>query len=200
MLMGGETLLYPHLTEAMDALRSAFPGQDLYIVTNGLLLPRMDSDFWNSVRKNNVIISVTRYPVKFDYDKIETLCKDNGVNYHLFGDRSGKDSFYRFKLDPSGGHNRYLAHYRCQTTGCIGVYDGHIYPCPVTACLRHINSSGKYHFNLSPGDRIAIRDLKNFRQILKLYRRPIPFCSYCAKPEAVPFAISKRELSEWVVE
>lgn len=67
-LIGGETLLYPHLIEAMEALRKYFTTQKLYIFTNGLALPKMSDEFFDTARRLDFIVAVTRYPIKFDYE------------------------------------------------------------------------------------------------------------------------------------
>lgn len=197
-LIGGETLLYPHLPEAMDALRKAFPKQEMKIFTNGLALGKMNEAFWEAVKRNDVEISITRYPIKFDYDKVEALCRERGVKYSVFSDRSLAESFFRFPLDPRKKQNKYLSHFRCFNRGCVSVVDGYVYPCSISACVKHLNKAGGFNFEHLPGDRIAVKDINSASQIRKLRDNPVPFCSYCMKPDAKPYAPSKREAGEWV--
>ncbi len=197
-LIGGEPLLYPQLPEAMDNMRKAFPTQELYVFTNGLIIGKMSDDFWESVRRNNVIIAITRYPIKFDYDKVELLCKEKGVKVNVFADRTMKDSFLRFALDPSGSQNKYLAHFKCFNRGCVSVTGGYVYPCSISACVKHLNNHIETKFLHRAGDRISVSDVKSAKQILKLRDKAVPFCSYCKKPQPLPYALSKREVSEWV--
>lgn len=197
-LIGGETLLYPHLPEVMDALREAFPTQELSIFTNGLILGKMSEEFWDAVRRNDAVIAITRYPVKFDYAKVERICEEKGVKTAIFGDRSLADSFFRFPLDPEGKQNPRIAHFKCFNRGCVSVTDGYVYPCSISACVKHLNKATGTNFEHKPGDRIAVEDVKSAAQIRRLRDKPAPFCSYCKKAESRPYALSKREKSEWV--
>lgn len=197
-LIGGETLLYPYLSQAVDALRQAFPKQELKIFTNGLILGKMSEEFWQTVRRNDAEITITRYPIKFDYDKVEEICRGKGVRYSVFSDRSLAESFFRFPLDPAKRQNRYLSHFRCYNRGCVSVVDGYVYPCSISACVKHLNKAGGFNFEHVEGDRIAVKDITSASQIRKLRDKPVPFCSYCKKPDARPYALSKRESNEWV--
>ena len=197
-LIGGETLLYPHLTSAMAALRKAFPKQIIKIFTNGLILKKMSDEFWEAVKQNDVEIVITRYPINFDYDAAEELCHQKGVKLSTFADRSISDSFFRFPLDLSKRQNKYLSHFRCYNRGCVSVVDGFIYPCSISACVKHLNKAGGFNFEHKAGDRIAVEDIQSARQILKLRDNPVPFCSYCKKVTIRPYDSSKREMTEWV--
>ena len=198
-LIGGETLLYPQLDEAMDALRGSFPSQRLYVFTNGLILGRMDDGFWESARRNKAIIAITRYPVKFDYDAVEALCAQKGVEVRVFGDRRQADTFFRFALDPEGRQNKYVSHFKCYNRGCVSVVDGYVYPCSISACIKHLNRTGETKFEHRRGDRIAVGDVRSAAQIKRLRDHAVPFCSYCKNPpKTVAYGLSKREISEWV--
>lgn len=198
-LIGGETLLYPQLAQAMDAVRVAFHNQKIYVFTNGLMLPRMSAGFWESARRNNIIIALTRYPVKFDYDAAEELCRSNGVEVEVFGDRSLQSSFFRFALDPEGRQNRYISHFKCYNRGCISVVGGYVYPCSICACVPHLNNATGTNFQISSKDRLEVDSITNVRQIKRLRDRAIPFCRYCKNPPAeVLYAPSKRQKNEWV--
>ncbi|MDE6576603.1 MAG: radical SAM protein [Muribaculaceae bacterium] len=199
-LMGGETLLYPFLPEAMQALRNAFPSQEAYIFTNGLILGKMDQEFWEAVKRNDFIIAITHYPVNFDYKAVEELCLQKGVKTKIFADRGRDNSFFRFPLDPAGKQNKYISHFKCFNRGCVSVVDGYVYPCSISACIKHLNRTGKTDFKHRPGDRIPVKDIKNVCQILKLRDNPVPFCSYCKPPQSVEYKHSDRKISEWVDE
>lgn len=200
-IIGGETLLYPHLNEAMSMARRYFPKASISIFTNGLLLPKMSDDFWQSCRTNYVTIALTRYPINFDYDAVLKLCTVNGVRSTIFGDRSLHGSFFRFGLDPSKSQNKWKAHFRCYSFGCITVRDSKIFPCSISACVEHLNKRFNSNFTHLPGDFIDLTDgsLKSIYQILHLRNLPIPFCAHCTKAEVTEYAISKKNKSEWIV-
>lgn len=197
-LIGGETLLYPGLKEAMEMARRYFPRAKISIFTNGLLIPRMDREFWDICRRTGCVIALTRYPVKFDYGRVEALCRENGVEVEVFGDRGKEGTFFRMPLDPAKRQNRWLTHFRCISFGCITVERGRIFPCSQSACVGHLNRRFGTDFRHQAGDFIPVSELKDARQLLRLRNRPVPFCGYCRPIEPTPYSSSRRSLSEWV--
>ena len=198
-LIGGEPLLYPELTSIMEITRKYFPEGKISIFTNGLLLPKMSCDFWSAVKKFDIQLAITRYPIKFDYDAVLALCNSLGVIYRVFGDRSLGDSFYRFGLDESKSQNPVISHFKCYNRGCISVTEDKIYPCSISACSIYLNNTFGTNFKHLPKDFIYINELKDIEQIKRLRDKPVPFCRYCVNPpDTVVYSASKRELSEWV--
>ena len=76
--------------------------------------------------------------------------------------------------------------------------DGYVYPCSISACVKHLNKHLDKEFIHKASDRIPVFEVNSVKQILNLRDKAVPFCSYCKKPEALPYALSKREVSEWV--
>lgn len=197
-LIGGETLLYPRLEEAMKLARKYFPDASLSLFTNGLLIPKMSEEFWKAARECGVIMAITRYPVNFNYDNAEQLCREKGVKVEVFGDRGKEESFYKFPLDPKKGQNRRLSHFRCSAFGCITVDHGKIFPCSLSACVGHLNKKFGMDFRWEKGDYIEVEDLKDIKEILHLRNHPVPFCGYCRRFSFTPFGPSKRVREEWI--
>ncbi len=57
----------------------------------------MTDEFWVSARDNGVELAITRYPIAFDYEAAEALCRAKGVSYEVFGDRGEDGAFLRIK-------------------------------------------------------------------------------------------------------
>lgn len=200
-LIGGETLLYPRLTEAMEALRKYFCSQRLFIFTNGIALPKMDDNFYNTAKKLGFVIAVTRYPIKFDYDKVIEDVRARGVEVEVYGDRSMTDSFFRFALDPKGKQNGLISHFKCFNRGCMSIVGDKLFPCSISACVGHLNKACNTDFRHLEGDYLHIPSIKSYSQIQRLRDRPVPFCRYCIYPvDEVRYCPSKRLKEEWVEE
>ena len=199
-LIGGETLLYPQLIEAMHILRRNFPAPvKAYIFTNGIALPKMSDDFWAAARDLGFIMAITRYPIKIDYDKIIEQCRAKGIETEVFGDRSMANSFFRFGLDPHKGQNARISHFKCYNRGCVSIVGDKLYPCSISACVGHLNKACGTSFEHVEGDWLDVASITGAKEIRRLRDRPVPFCGYCVNPPAtVAYGPSKRQASEWV--
>lgn len=196
-LIGGETLLYPWLTDAMKLARMYFPSKKISVFTNGILLPRMSEEFWDTCREMDCTIALTRYPLKLDYDRLEEECRRRGVKVEVFGDRGTQGSFFKLPLDPSKRQKGWVSHFRCIAFGCITVDNGKIFPCSQSACVGHLNKRFGTSFKWEKGDYIEVKDLNDAKQILKLRNRPVPFCKYCKHQTVTDYGPSKRTVDEW---
>lgn len=200
-LIGGETLLYPHLTEAMEALRKYFGKQRLYIFTNGIALPKMSDEFYVTAKRLGFVIAITRYPIKFDYNQIIKDVRARGIEVEVFGDRSMADSFFRFALDPKGQQNARISHFKCYNRGCMSIVGDRLYPCSISACIGHLNKACGTDFRHHEGDYLHIPSIKSYSEVRNLREKPVPFCRYCIYPvDVVKYGPSKRLKEEWVEE
>ncbi|MDE6346312.1 MAG: radical SAM protein [Muribaculaceae bacterium] len=197
-IIGGEPLLYPHLTDAMEMMRRHFPDNSIKLFTNGLLLPRMNDEFWLAAKRHRIIIALTIYPIKFDYDAAQALCARHGIECMIFGDRRAENSFMRFGLDPTKKQNARLSHFKCFNRGCISVIDDKIYPCSISGCVSHLNKACGTSFEHQPGDWLNVADVKTAKQIKALRDNPVPFCRYCnPNPTVTDYGHSRRDKHEW---
>lgn len=197
-LIGGETLLYPELPRAIRMAKKYFPKSRLSIYTNGLLVPKMNEEFWHACRETDAEIQLTRYPVKIDYDKIEEFCREKGVKVAVFGDRGEDGSFFKFPLDPEKRQNGRLAHFRCGSFGCVTIDHGRIFPCSQSACINNLNRRFGTDFTWEKGDYLEVDEVRDAREILRLRNHPVPFCKYCKRWETTHYGPSKRSVSEWI--
>ncbi len=90
-LMGGEPLLHPELNKFMEKARGFFPNTKISVVTNGILLNKQSQKFWDCCRENDILITISGYPIKLDYDFIKNKAKENNV--HLTIPKIQKQSF-----------------------------------------------------------------------------------------------------------
>lgn len=198
-LIGGEPLLYPGIDQAIRALRHSFAHSELLLFTNGIALPQMPEAFWQAAHDADMVIAITRYPIRFDYDAAIALCRERGVRTEVFADRGVEGSFLKFPLDPQKRCNPRVAHFKCFNRGCVSVVGDYVYPCSVSGCVEHLNRSCGTTFRHEKGDRIRVADVRSAADIRRLRDRPVPFCGYCAAPVASPYAPSRRSADEWVL-
>ena len=60
-LLGGEPLLHPQVLDFCYITRQAFPQSDIYLVTNGILLPQQTDEFFDTINKYNIAIYLSDY-------------------------------------------------------------------------------------------------------------------------------------------
>ncbi len=197
-LIGGETLLYPHLEEVIALVRRYFPKVPVSLFTNGIMLPKMKDSFWQACQKYHIAIDITRYPIKIDYNALFALVKSKGVMVHQFADRNDEYSFFRFPLDPAKRQSVRRAHLTCFNYGCLSIIGDRLYPCSISACIELLNNRYGTNFEHKKGDYLSIDEITDVKQIYRLRNRPVPFCAYCMKPVPTTYSTSRREQSEWV--
>jgi uncharacterized radical SAM superfamily Fe-S cluster-containing enzyme len=78
-LTGGEPLLHPALNQFINITHKYLPLANIIIITNGVLLLKMDDVFWNTCKLNNVFIEGTSYPINLNYAAIYKKAESWGV-------------------------------------------------------------------------------------------------------------------------
>jgi hypothetical protein len=194
-LMGGEPLLHPDVNKFLDCARSIFPNSRICLVTNGMLLGRQPESFWEAIRRNDILIQVTRYPINLDVEaiKIEAekfqstlVISELITSFNKFINASG-DS------DPAISFNECQALYRCPN-----LRDGKIYVCSFASLVHIFNNFFKKKIPVTRTDCINIHDNINGGDIIDFLNRPIPMCKWCLHDRPLfKWGISKKEIGEW---
>jgi lipopolysaccharide biosynthesis glycosyltransferase len=202
-LLGGEPLLHPQINDFMKSVRRHFPVGRIELVTNGLMLPNMEDSFWNTCRENKIQVSVTKYPVEFDYIAVQALAAYHGV---VFGYYNNSDltevTFNRLPLDLSGAQdpdNSFLNCYLANT--CITLKNGRLFPCSIAPNMAYF-AERFGGLDASREDSIDIFHARDKEEILEFLSLPFPLCRYCDSVKRIPFeqwGTSKCEIEEWTL-
>lgn len=200
-LLGGEPLLNPQCEDYLHLARRCFPRGEIYLVTNGLLLPKQPDRFYETCREERIIIAVTRYPISLDYDAIWKRCDAFGVQHEIFGEEETKTHFKRLLLDPSGSQDMAKNYRHCPYSNvCLFLYKGRLYPCGIGAHLRLFEQHFSAGLELKEADSVDIFSVRSGFDLLYRLSKPVPMCRYCRQDrwqEQAPWAHSKRQISEW---
>ena len=201
-LLGGEPLLNPQCEDYLRLTRSSFPKGDIFLVTNGLLLPKQSDHFYETCRDQRIIIAVTPYPISLDLDAIREKCGAFGVEFQLFGDEETKTHFNRLLLDPHGQQDAAENYRRCPYANvCLFLYKGRMYPCGIGAHMRIFQQHFSAGLQLSDGDSVDIFSVGNGYDLLYQLAKPRPMCRYCRCDqwnERSKWHPSQRKIQEWV--
>ena len=139
-LTGGEPLLHPQIIDIIRIARRSGISPAIEIITNGMLLKRMTTDFWSEI--DRLLVSV--YPGKLEPDMIGWIsdkCAMHNVKLQI-RDVVG-DPFtaplYRQKATREKAYIRYRGCW--YTTGvwcCYTLNDGYFYRCSIMPFIPEI--------------------------------------------------------------
>lgn len=201
-LLGGEPLLHPNVTGFFRAARESFPEATIDVTTNGVLLLSEPESFWTSCRENRIVIRPTKYPIPLNFEKIEALAAQHGVEYRYIGNTGTVLKMMdRYKLDVCGLQNGNKSFLFChRANSCVYLAHGRLYTCTVAPTVRHFNKAFGQDLKLTPEDSVDIYQVGSAREIMEFLARPIPFCRYCnveGTEHNVPWSQSKKSIEEW---
>ena len=202
-LMGGEPLLNPNVNECMRIARENFSDGTISLLTNGILLMNMSDDFWKACRDNNIILSVTHYPVKLDTQGIKQKAEKFGVwlTWHGSDDDEAKTIFGRHAIDLTGSQDMVKNFAYCgHGNSCRLLRDGKLYPCSFAGNICHFNSKFGDKIPITDADYVDIYKA-DADTILQKGVEPVPICRYCdiSVHKTFPWHIAERnEISEWI--
>lgn len=207
-LLGGEPLLHPNITAFFDIARNYFPTTTIQITTNGILLTKQAESFWESCRKNNIVISISRYPIKLDNKNIKALAKRHRVRLEYNGTTS-ENRMCKIPLDIDGKQNPVDSFKNCMISWgcCVTLRDSRLYLCCFAAHIKFFNNRFKTELGgkelaVCEKDYINIFTVKTKKEILDFLIYPsTPFCRYCKTSKTSlgeKWGISKKEITEWV--
>lgn len=201
-LLGGEPLLYPDINKCMQLTREAFPKSRIIVLTNGLLINKMDKVFFEMCRQLQIVVCVTKYPIKFDYEKVVARLETEGIEFDYMRMSDEDCCFSKYTFDLLGRQDPYNSFTRCgMANQCHLLKKGKIYTCSVIGCSEHFCKKFNVSMELTDNDSIDIYKVNDKEELLEKLAKPADFCRFCDvdnRIDNLPFEISKREISEWV--
>lgn len=201
-LLGGEPLLNPRCEDYLRLARDCFSKGDIFLVTNGLLLPKQPDSFYETCREAQITIALTPYPISLDQHGIREKCAAFGVKFELFGEDKTKTHFNRLLLDPSGIQDPVENYRRCPYSNvCLFLYKGRMYPCGIGAHMRIFEQHFSAGLELCEQDSVDIFSVRNGYDLLYQLAKPVPMCRYChidRWQELTQWERSNKDIQEWV--
>lgn len=202
-ILGGEPLLHPELLKILKITRQYFPNSDIQLISNGILILSQKTQFWQTLKKYNIHLSVTRYPLELNYQQITHLTQKYNIKYTFYSPNK-ENSFWHFPLDLNGTQDPIYSYSNCRKgNNCtnINICDGKLYMCPVAGYIKYFNEYFNKDLSLCEEDYLKIKDIKTIDEIKEYISKPIPFCKYCDIDNRSfnnKWDITKREIQEWV--
>ncbi|WP_285945390.1 radical SAM protein [Thomasclavelia cocleata] len=200
-LMGGEPLLHPYITEIIELSRTYFSDINIVLISNGIIIKKMSQKFWDVCQRNNIIISITKYPININYNELMTFVKNKNIQMTFYGDNI-IPNFRHIVLDDQGKQNPFKNYFICY---CGGIYlqlrEGKIYSCSQSAYISIINKRFGMEFKHENNDYLLLNQIKSIKEIKKYIFKPKSFCRYCNLKMTTwnnQWEMSKRQKSEWL--
>ena len=179
-LLGGEPLLHPDLPAIAAAVRASGVTERICVVTNGLLLARMDEHFWRAVDEVEVSLYPGRSPTAEQQSSFERMARAHHVELsmsrvHHFRqsytevantDRALTERVFRSCKIVHGWRSHTVAH-------------GLLFRCPQSYFLPRVLSG---HFDRPEVDGLRIEDTDDFGERLLDFLTsadPLASCSQC---------------------
>ncbi len=200
-LIGGEPLLHQKIEECIRISRKHFAKGKISVFTNGLLLLKKDGEFWKALRKNDVGLIVTKYPIAQNYKAMFERAQKESVSIEYFNTTEDFKYMTNLGLDPDGLQDIKRSFALCtESNNCIKLRHGRLYTCTRPAVIRRFNEFFGLNLETSEKDSIDIYQCQTGEEILRFLATPIEFCKYCNfdYKSATEWGVTKKELSEWL--
>lgn len=178
-ILGGEPLMHPYLTNYLESFRGVLPQSEIIIWTNGLLLPKMKSRFFENCEQFNIRVKITPYKPSRDSKDIKRIVSANSfIEFDSWFD----DIFWKSNLtEKFHGENIDRNYRRCRIIKgrCTVLRGTKLYRCCFPAFCEYLNrADSKLHFDNSM-DALDIYSIRNERDLENWLYQPGHFCGYC---------------------
>ncbi|GHU86024.1 hypothetical protein AGMMS49941_06860 [Deferribacterales bacterium] len=188
-LMGGEPLLHPDIIPFFRVARENFPQTDIKLVTNGLLLLQQKAEFWEAIKRYNIKVSPTKYPV-VDWQRVDEYAASFDCKLDYFQNIVVKFS-QQYPLDLQGSGDVKLNYAKCfMANACLMLRDGKLATCSVILNIHHFNKHFGEHVPLTSNDYVDIHEVANIDEVINFLASPVPMCRYCGVD-------GRRTVGEW---
>lgn len=211
-LVGGEPLLHKDIVKCMEISRRAFPDAVIEILTNGVLLQKLEhagqNNFWEACRDNNVSIIMTVYPIGLDINALERLAEKYGVtffassNIHVSeAELSTKvTAKHTLRLDGNADLWGFAGCFYLNYSNIVA--NGKWFLCPKSANIEIFNKAFNQNLKLRDRDSVDIYRIADWRVLSEFSSNRIPFCRYCDIKNWIigygEWKPSNRQISEYI--
>jgi cyclic pyranopterin phosphate synthase len=179
-VLGGEPLLHPRLLDVIAAIRQSGICPVIYVITNGLLLPRMTDAFWQAID----ILEISCYPDAALSDEQLRACqakaKQHGVKLLVYYYEKFRPTFVMGGYEQTSLVRQVYRHcHLAHLWGCHVIHEGYFYKCPQSIYIPQLRGAAA---DKQQVDGIQLKDTPGFIGELFDYlssQEPLQSCSHC---------------------
>lgn len=186
-ILGGEPLMHPDIVKILALYRRLFPDSEIDLCTNGLLIPKMDKVFWETVIENRISIHISGYrPTYSMLDKIDAILLEKGIPYAIL--KREEFSKYYTKKDTNDKNKSFD---KCQARACYELYNGRLATCSAVIAFEKFNEYFQSQYSIYENeDWFDIhQESVNAWHIKEILDHPSNLCRYCSD--------GRTEIFEW---
>ncbi len=195
-ILGGEPLLHPDIMKIFQLVRKIYSSANISLMTNGLLLPEMPSEFWSVCRECSVMMKVTCFPVMTSQQRmsLEEIFHHENLCYHL----TDKRLFNKILVL----NNKAALEDVVRNCGCnkaYNLFDGNVSRCTVPMVVQDMNNY--FGAKFITGGRLNIYSVESGREVIEFLETPNETCKNCsAHTEKVKWekGDTHPKLSDWL--
>lgn len=197
-LLGGEPFLLKNLDEYIVITRGIFPETDIEIVTNGLLIPKVQEKILFAIKENDVNVTISPYqPTLKSEKKITANLNRFGITWHL-----EKEEVIEFArgLTLQDIHNPKISSQNCLSAACTFLRNGKLYKCPMEGLINDFYDYYGIKKKYEGGIYIYQDKEVVYERLVEYAFKPIEMCKYCAEePEYIPWSVKSNPiLEDWL--
>lgn len=172
-LIGGEPFLNPDVEEYIKRTRDLLPKTEIQMVTNGLLIPKLEDRILECIKENSITIAISQYaPTLKMIDKVKSRLEKYNIDYVLKPAMSKKKFYKTLSLDKDSIYEK-----KCISQGCINICDGKIAKCPSVLYIGELNKKFDVQF---PNEGIySLDSFSDGRELNVALEKSIPLCDHC---------------------
>lgn len=185
-MVGGEPLIHRGIVEMMGISRNSGIANEVMVITNGRLLPRMTPEFWQTLDTLQLSIYPTLDPDIPEFARRK--CAEFGKPFYS----TVYTEFHRQFRDPPGdGSNFHHCHWK---SDCWTVHDGKFYLCPQSAFFP------KTFADLEDTDGLPLAGITDEKFAAFIGRKePLDTCRMCMANEMKPAPWREaKSREEWI--
>lgn len=182
-LLGGEPFLLKNIDIVMNQARKTLGNRcKIEIVTNGLLLSKLENKVVESIKNNNIKVNISVYePTKKNIEEIVSFLNEREINY-CFNDESKETKevikTFHTKLSRKRENNGERSCLYCYNNSCLFLRDKKIFRCAYPALIDVLNETFGFGFISEEGDYIDFSSEISWKKIERLIYKA-SFCGYC---------------------
>lgn len=194
-ILGGEPLLNPQLGSFIALTRELYPASIITVVTNGLLIDRLDAALIESMRKNMAFFHISYYPpMQKKVQEVQRFLYEQQIPYTI---TPLITEFNKTQtLSPQSDEDFF---YRCFQATCTCLHNGKAAPCYAPFTTKYFNATFGQELPVDEGIDLYDSDLTV--PLLKAgLLLPLQRCQYCIAGSSHPWEIVGKHstLEDWV--